>query len=350
MSRAPRTFDPDALHEPAAPMEKKPERPARPPRALDLDETFVPLEAELAQRLDLPEPDLTPELATRRWSALSIALAALGALASLAAGLAIDGLIRDLAARADWLGWLGLAFTLVLVLALLVLIGREAWGFVRLARIEHLRERANDAYERDDAKLARAVVGDIETLFGSRPATAQGRKRLAAMRDEIVDGRDLLAVAEQDLLSPLDREAQRLALGAAKRVSVVTAVSPRALVDVLFVAQQNLALMRAIAQVYGGRPGRLSFWRLARRVLSHLAVTGSIAVGDGLIGQVVGHGLASRLSARFGEGVVNGLLTARVGLAAMDVCRPLPFRAVDRPGMGAFLDVLMRGSGGETEK
>ena len=29
-------------------------------------------------------------------------------------------------------------------------------------------------------------------------------------------------------------------------------------------------------------------------------------------------------SARFGEGAVNGILTARIGLAARDVCRPIP--------------------------
>ena len=38
-----------------------------------------------------------------------------------------------------------------------------------------------------------------------------------------------------------------------------------------------------------------------------------------------GHGIAAKLSARLGEGVVNGLLTARVGIAAIEVCRPLPF-------------------------
>ncbi|MGO8315977.1 DUF697 domain-containing protein, partial [Rhizobium ruizarguesonis] len=59
----------------------------------------------------------------------------------------------------------------------------------------------------------------------------------------------------------------------------------------------------------------------------HLAVTGSIAVGDSLVKQVLGHGLASKLSARLGEGVINGLMTARIGIAAMDLCRPLAFRA-----------------------
>ncbi|HBT70117.1 MAG TPA: TIGR01620 family protein, partial [Agrobacterium sp.] len=60
----------------------------------------------------------------------------------------------------------------------------------------------------------------------------------------------------------------------------------------------------------------------------------------------LGHGLASKLSARLGEGVINGLMTARIGIAAMDLCRPLPFRAVKRPGIGDFMSDLTPDLGG----
>ncbi|RUY11697.1 DUF697 domain-containing protein, partial [Mesorhizobium sp. M7A.F.Ca.US.005.03.2.1] len=54
----------------------------------------------------------------------------------------------------------------------------------------------------------------------------------------------------------------------------------------------------------------------------------------------VGHGLAARLSAKLGEGVVNGMMTARIGIAAMETARPLPFSAAKRPGLGDFLSAL----------
>ena len=83
-------------------------------------------------------------------------------------------------------------------------------------------------------------------------------------------------------------------------------------------------------------------------MLSHLTLTSGIAVGDGLIQQVMGLGLAARVSAKLGEGVLNGLLTARVGLSAIAVCRPMPFTAVEPP---AFSDVasslFQRGAAGE---
>jgi len=90
--------------------------------------------------------------------------------------------------------------------------------------------------------------------------------------------------------------------------------------------------------------------KLARRVVAHLAVTGTIAMGDSVIQQLIGHGLASKLSAKLGEGVVNGLMTARIGIAAMDVVRPFPFNAEKRPGIGDFIGDIARINGDKDPK
>ena len=115
-----------------------------------------------------------------------------------------------------------------------------------------------------------------------------------------------------------------MVLDAAKRVSIVTAVSPRAMVDLAYVVFEAGRLIRRLAELYGGRPGTLGFFRLARDVLAHLAVTGAIAAGDDLVHQLVGQGLAAQLSAKLGEGVVNGTMTARIGIAAIERYGPCP--------------------------
>jgi putative membrane protein len=43
-----------------------------------------------------------------------------------------------------------------------------------------------------------------------------------------------------------------------------------------------------------------------------------------------------------GEGILNGLLTARLGLAAIDVIRPLPFTALPRPSLTDLAKDLLR--------
>ena len=337
--------------EPEKPAAPEPVRPTpRQPRAAK-PEAAVVVPAEIDP---FDEPDIAlaepPAIRPRRRSVLGkIFLAAAGILVSLALGLWIDGLVRDLFARADWLGWLAAGVATVAVLALIVIVARELVGLARLASVEKLREAGSEAIARNDARAARALVAELAAHVSRRPETAAGRRALKEMRDDVIDGADLVRLAESELLRPLDARAQALVLDAAKRVSVVTAVSPRALVDLAYVLYEAARLIRRLAELYGARPGTLGLIRLSRDVLAHLAVTGAVAAGDEFVHQLVGQGLAARLSAKLGEGVVNGMMTARIGVAAMETVRPLPFSAVKRPGMGDFLAALTafaRGKGG----
>ena len=130
---------------------------------------------------------------------------------------------------------------------------------------------------------------------------------------------------------------------AARQVATVTAIVPIALADVFTALTANLRMIRQIAEIYGGRSGTFGSWRLTRTVLTHLVATGAVAVGDDLIGSIAGGGIMSKVSRRFGEGVINGALTARVGVAALEVCRPLPFRAVLRPSVSALVKRALTG-------
>jgi putative membrane protein len=157
----------------------------------------------------------------------------------------------------------------------------------------------------------------------------------------------MIRLAERELMTPLDQQARLLISAAAQRVSLVTAISPRALFDVVFVFAASLRLIRQLARLYGGRPGTLGMIRLMRHVLAHLAITGGMAASDSVIQQILGHGLTAKLSQRLGEGVLNGLLTARLGLAAIDVTRPLPFVALPRPSLTDLAKDLLRRRGEE---
>ncbi|WP_062227834.1 YcjF family protein [Aureimonas frigidaquae] len=335
--RGPRSFRPPEATAVTQPV------PARAPRAVrELSRLSIEpddaLEREALDALDAAPGALRPR--RHRLTFGKLFMAGLGLVVSLATGLALDSLIRDFFARAEWLGWAAAAASAILVTGAVGVVWRELSAILKLRRVEEERIAAKAAFDANDDRAAERVTAQLVSMLAHQPATFAGRERLAQARDDVMDGRDRITLAERELLVPLDAQARALLMASAKRVSVVTAVSPRAIVDLAFVLFETVGLIRRMSELYGARPGTLGLVRLTRDVLAHLAVTGSIAIGDSLIQQVVGQGLAQRLSARLGEGVVNGLLTARIGLAAMDMCRPMPFIQVERPGIGSILKAL----------
>jgi putative membrane protein len=319
------------------------EEPRRAAFAIEPVADFV--DAEAAATAPVDPQELAVEAAQRRGITKSALISWGGLFFSAASGFLllalgnwVAGLIEGLFARSPILGSVALALGGLAALALVVLAAREIFGILRQSKIAHLHMGFATARAADDRDAARRLVAALAALQAKRRQSA----RLVELTHEIIDGRDLIDIAERDLILPLDREVRREIALAVKRVSLVTAISPRALIDVAFVAAQALRLIRRIAEIYGGRPGFFGFLKLTRSVGAHLAITGGVAVGDSLIQQMLGHGIAAKISARLGEGVLNGLLTARVGLSAMAVCRPMPFVIEPSPGIGDVAPFLFR--------
>ena len=290
----------------------------------------------------LPVPIEAPAVPRRGFGWGAMFWGGIAGLVLLGVGLGVTQLIEDLFARSESLGILGLASAFAATLALAVVASRELLALARLAAIEKLHERAAEVIVSDDHDESRAVVRDLLRIAHQNPQLARARAELTGHINDIIDGADLIRLAERELMTPLDTEARRLVSSAAQRVSLVTAVSPRAAIDIVFVFVAALRLIRQLTRLYGGRPGALGMMRLLRHVIAHLAITGGVAASDSLVQQMLGHGLAAKLSQRLGEGVLNGLLTARLGLAAIEVTRPLPFVTLPRPVLTDLAKDLLR--------
>jgi putative membrane protein len=292
-----------------------------PPAVPDIVDETAPVPARVRVM-----PDLSRGL---KWG--SIFLTALGALVGLLASLWLYDYVLALIARDDWIGWVAAGLLALVVFALLMIIFREAAGLARLGRLGKIRHEADSAARQNDKTLAIDVADRLKRLYAGRKDLAWGLGRLAEHEHDIMDAGELMRLTERSLVAPLDPFARSIVASSAKRVSVVTAVSPGALIDMLFVGAENLRMLRRLATLYGARPGTLSLLKLARMVVTHIVLTGGIALGDDVIQQLVGHGLTAKLSARLGEGLFNGALTTRIGIAAIDVCRPLPYIESQRP-------------------
>ncbi len=301
-----------------------------------------------------PVPDLVPpqgqamqsaaRFAARKPSALArwfwgLALAVVGAAISVAAW----DFATSLIARAPILGWVVTGLIGALALVALIIAVRELAAIGRLSRVDGLRRAADEALADADLTKAREVATRLIAFYKGRDETKWGRDRLSERMSEQFDASGLLALAEDELLAPLDAAASREVEAAARQVATVTALVPLALADVVTALAASLRMIRRVAEIYGGRAGFLGSWRLTRAVFVHLVATGAVAVGDDLLEPVLGGSVLSKLSRRFGEGLVNGALSARVGVAAMEVCRPLPFSDRHKPSVRTMIKRALQG-------
>ncbi|MGB0900214.1 YcjF family protein [Halocynthiibacter sp.] len=333
------------------------EKNHRGPIRLDLEksERLTPSDAPPVPETQFPGTsaamDRVVSLGTRRMSFLARAFWWLSSvLISLALGLWGWDIAMGLINRNTLLSQILLGLTALLVVVILLIALREITGYLRLKRLDRIHEEAGQVLASGDLTRARDLTRRLTKLYRRRETLTWALQNFDAKQADTYDADAHLALAENEILTPIDKAARREVEAAARHVATVTALLPLAFADVLTALVANLRMIRRIAELYGGRTGSLGNWRLMRSVLTHLAATGAVAVGDDLIGSVAGGSVLSKFSRRFGEGVVNGALTARVGIAAMEVCRPLPFTAEKPPRVTAVLSSALTGLFGRGER
>lgn len=208
-------------------------------------------------------------------------------------------------------------------------------------RLYRLRERAE---ERDEARelLASHGIGKGRAFcekLASQAGLDAGHpalQRWQASLHETHNDREIVALYAQLVQPVLDRQARREISRYAAESTLMIAVSPLALVDMAFIAWRNLRLVNRIAALYGIELGYFSRIRLFRLVLLNIAFAGASELVREVGMDWMSQDIAARLSARAAQGIGAGLLTARLGIKAMELCRPLPWLEGEKPRLGDF--------------
>jgi putative membrane protein len=303
---------------------------------IDLSGQDLPQTADAAPVGEAPAE--TPQVdALRRGLGGAFFWTAASGLIGVAAGVWVWDFLWNMVARGPVLGAIATVLSAVVVLGVLIAALREGAALGRMARLGRLQRQMQQARARGDRAGAEQAADRLIGLYHRRDDMRWALARFQDARGDQPDAQGLLDLAELGLMAPLDQQGLARIEAAAKQVAGVTAFVPLALVDVVAVLLINLRMIRQIAGIYGGRPGTLASLRLLRRIVVHLAATGMLALGDDMLEPLIGGTLMAKLSRRLGEGVINGALTARVGLAALDLCRPMPFAAAERPGLRSLI-------------
>ncbi|HFB2048048.1 MAG: TIGR01620 family protein [Hyphomicrobiaceae bacterium] len=316
--RKPRVFDAD---DPALSLSKQPQLQAANKAALQ----NVRAQSNNSENIHIPAKLPAVSILDRgiKWG--MILISSMFVLLLLAAGVWVAGFTALALNRDDWVGWTAQSLLIVALVASTVVVLREVLGFLRIARLHRIRKDAEIVLAAGDCKKEKRVIKTLKALAKGRTT---GKWGLAAFREEeryTKGPGKLIGLADRVLLAEADKEARRVIFESARRVGVVTAMVPIALLVTLFALTENVRMVRRLADAYGGRPGMLGGIRLLWRIIMHVAATGAVALTDDLFGQFLGQDIMRRISRRLGEGAFVGALTVRLGVAAIDTCRPLPF-------------------------
>lgn len=235
----------------------------------------------------------------------------------------------------DWPALVALAASAMIILAGVGSLFSEWRRLFRLRQRADERERARELLNRHDAGKGGEFCEKLAQQAGFDPAHPALLCWRNALHESQSD-REVVTLYATVVQPVLDKQVQKEISRCAAESALMIAVSPLALVDMAFVAWRNIRLVNRIAAIYGIELGYFSRIRLFRLVLLNIAFAGASELIREMGMDWMSQDLLARLSARAAQGIGVGLLTARLGIKAMELCRPLPWLSDDKPKLGDF--------------
>jgi putative membrane protein len=143
--------------------------------------------------------------------------------------------------------------------------------------------------------------------------------------------REICALFSKQVMRDIDQQAYQIVTKGSKETALFVMISQIALLDTILTLWRNVRMVKEIATLYGGKPGFFGSMSLMFNVIQNLIYADvSESVADGTA-EIVGGSVLSVMSAQIAQGLGAGILTARLGINAMQACRPLPFMEDEKP-------------------
>jgi len=143
---------------------------------------------------------------------------------------------------------------------------------------------------------------------------------------------ELLQLYSRLVLSKVDEKAMAEIARFSTEAVVLVALSPVAIIDMLIILWRNLRMINKVAGLYGLKLGYWSRIKLIKQVFVNMVYAGASELIADFGTEMIGADLLGKLSGRLAQGLGAGMLTARLGVKTMQLCRPIPFD--DKPKLG----------------
>ncbi|WP_083699812.1 TIGR01620 family protein [Shewanella sp. UCD-KL12] len=234
-------------------------------------------------------------------------------------------------------------FGLYLTLTLLVSLWAGKIAFTEWRKLHRLKS-VEEAQQRGDRLALSMQMGEADKFIGeilsNLPSETDAQKYINSAQPEHNDAEKLI-LFEELVLTERDLIAKKVVRRYAQESALLLAASPLAVLDMAIILWRNQRMIVKIAQCYGIELGYWSRIKLIRGVITNIIYAGTSEIATDLGTQLLSVEMTGKLSARLAQGLGGGLLTARLGYQAMELCRPLSFKEGARPKLSGIHKELL---------
>ncbi|MFC6275991.1 TIGR01620 family protein [Psittacicella hinzii] len=166
-------------------------------------------------------------------------------------------------------------------------------------------------------------------LNQNHPAIVKWRQSVSNYQNS----EEVLMLFSRLVLEPLDKEVLQIVHQRAATDAIIIALSPYPSLDMAFLAWRNATMIKKVAKIYGVELGYFARLSLYKHILVNIAVVGvseSLEQMTDLSGYL-STSIVGKISSKAAQGIGIGLLSARLGIKAMEFSRPLPFNSKNCP-------------------
>jgi putative membrane protein len=299
------------------------------PRVIETTQTgrvvpAAPAEPELPVVVVPPRP--------RRWK-MKLALSALAA--AICGWLAIDLYLWVSAAftSSAGLGWAAAATVVLGLTAAGAMIAHEMRSYLALKNVEANQQRLALQLQGTTHSEAREAIRNVIAEIRLDDTTKSAIETFQRQVQPHHSPAQQIEIFAQTVMTPLDRRAEAVVRRATTRAFGLTVIFPTAIIDAVFFIAVSVRMVREIATCYGHRPSTLATIHLLRRLVVEAGKLGVVDFAGATLTQYVGGAVLERVATSAAESMYAAQRMARIGLVAMSMCRPVPFRQNEMPGI-----------------
>ncbi len=218
--------------------------------------------------------------------------------------------------------------TFITVVSGTIWIWKGLKGLRQLKQTEQFHQRAAMLRTQKTQGEAAVLLKEIDQFYLDQNSNTVFKQAIRQIDSAYNDG-EIIQYLSQHALKEQDEAARRCISRYSIQSGVLVALSPYASFDMLLVGWRNLKMLREITDIYGISPGAMTQWGLLRKVLHNIAFAGVSEISIHASSHLLSSSITASLSAKAGQGLGAGLFTARSGLQAIRLCRPLPLDKTD---------------------